>query len=84
MMRNDQITSLFLLGFAIFYCIESLRLGMGSLQEPEKGFIPFLSGVLLGCLSLVIFIKGTWGKKAGLGFGKDWKKGLWVPPIGFK
>ncbi|OGQ85100.1 MAG: hypothetical protein A3G40_01920 [Deltaproteobacteria bacterium RIFCSPLOWO2_12_FULL_57_22] len=78
-MRNDdQVTSLFLLAFAIFFSIESLRLGMGTLREPGAGFIPFISSVLLGCLSICIFIIATLKKKASPGFGKDWKKGLWV------
>ena len=77
-MRNDQVISIFLLAFAAFFCKESFHLGMGNLHNPGAGFIPFLSGILLGCLSIGIFIKGTLEKKVNPGFGKEWKKGLWV------
>jgi putative tricarboxylic transport membrane protein len=77
-MRHDKITALFLLAVAIYFCIESVPLGMGGLHNPGAGFIPFFSGVLLGCLSLGIFLCSLREKGAGLKLGKDWKNGAWV------
>ena len=51
---------------------------MGHLRDPGKGFIPFLSGILLAGLSLTIFIRSILKKEKESAFGKDWKKGVWV------
>ena len=77
-MLYGAFTSLFLLAFAILYCAESLRLGMGSIHNPGPGFIPFFSGCLLGLLSIAIFIHGRFTKEGTAGFGKSSKKGLWI------
>jgi len=77
-MRHDQITSLFLLAIAIFFCIESLPLGMGNLHNPGAGFIPFFSGALLVCLAIAIFVRDLLEKGTRFGLGKDWKRGAWV------
>ena len=77
-MLYGAFTSLFLLAFAILYCAESLRLGMGSIHNPGPGFIPFFSGCLLGLLSIAIFLHGRSTKEAAAGFGKSSKRGLWI------
>ena len=82
-MRVDRIWSSSLLIFSILYCEESFPLGIGSLRNPGAGLIPFSSGVLLGCLSLSMLIKSTWGEEKGIRkdmplIGKDWKNSSWV------
>ena len=77
-MRSDRITSFFLQAFALFFCVLSYRLGMGSLRDPGPGFIPFFSGILLAGLSLAIFMRSVIRKEEASSFGKGWKKGLWV------
>jgi len=77
-MRQDQFSALFLLAVAIFFCIESLPLGIENLRNPGAGFIPFFSGILLGCLSLGIFMSSFREKGTRLRLGKDWKNGAWV------
>ena len=77
-MRQDQFSALFLLAVAVFFCIESLPLGIGNLRNPGAGFLPFFSGILMGCLSLGIFVVSSREKGGSLKFGKDWKNGAWV------
>ena len=72
------MTSIFLLVFAVLFCIKSYQLGLGHLRDPGTGFIPFLSGVLLGCLSLSIFIKSMVIREKHSAFGGGWMKGAWV------
>jgi putative tricarboxylic transport membrane protein len=60
--RYDRGTSFFWLVFSIPVCIESLRLGVGTLQEPGQGFMAFGGSILLGVLSLILFVK-TFFKK---------------------
>jgi len=77
-MQNDRMTSIFLFVFAILFCIKSYQFGLGHLRDPGTGFIPFFSGVLLGCLSLSIFIKSMVIREKRSAFGGGWMKGAWV------
>jgi hypothetical protein len=77
-MRHNLIACCFLFALAAVFCIKSLSLGIGSLRNPGAGFVPFGSAVLVGCLSLFIFVKSLGEKKVELQFGKGWKKCAWV------
>lgn len=77
-MLQDRAVSLFLLALSIFFCISSLSLGIGSLQNPGAGFVPFFSGLLLGCLSLVLLFMGTEQTKTSFLFRRSWLKCSWV------
>jgi len=75
MKKYDQIGKLFLLLFAIFICVESGRLPLGSFQDPGPGFLPLGSGIFIGVLSVVGFLRSrqdktpevteTWYSKEG-------------------
>jgi len=39
-------------------CIGGLKLGFGSFQQPQAGFMPFFAGLLLGCLALLDLASG--------------------------
>jgi len=82
MKRYDLVSSLFWLLLSIFACIGSLRLGIGSLQKPDMGFMPFGVSVLLGIFSLTLFLRTLTkkeGKKAeSLFVGKSWGRTLLV------
>ena len=56
--KSYLVNDLVLILFSSFICIGSLRLkqGLGTLQEPGPGFMPFFAGMILGLLSLVDFI----------------------------
>ncbi len=82
-MKNpDRKSSLIWLAFAGLICVESLRLPLGSLNEPGPGFLPLLVGVLLAGLSVICFVQ------AGRGLAKQgevawysrerWKSLIWV------
>lgn len=60
---HDQGSSLFWLLFSIFVFIESNRLGIGTLQNPETGFISFGASGLLGILSLTLFLQSSFKKE---------------------
>lgn len=55
MKKRDRTASLIWLLFAVYICIESLRLPLGSLRDPGPGFLPLVVGVILGVLSVVNF-----------------------------
>jgi putative tricarboxylic transport membrane protein len=77
-MLHNLMACLFLLALAAVFCVKSLSLGIGSLRNPGAGFVPFWSAALVGCLSLVIFVKSLGEKKMELQIGKGWKKCAWV------
>ncbi|MFH1489226.1 MAG: tripartite tricarboxylate transporter TctB family protein, partial [Pseudomonadota bacterium] len=55
--KADRISSTFWFIFALVVIVKSYRLGLGSLGQPGPGFLFFWSGILLGIMSLVIFIQ---------------------------
>jgi len=77
----DRWSSLFLLALSISVCIESLNIGVGRFRNPGSGFIAFGTSVLLGILSLVLFLRSTFGKeetKIPLLKGGVWKRGILI------
>ncbi|TRZ77686.1 MAG: tripartite tricarboxylate transporter TctB family protein [Deltaproteobacteria bacterium] len=47
------------ISFAFLVCLGGLKLGFGSFHQPHAGFMPFLSGLVLGLLALVDLISGV-------------------------
>ena len=58
MKKTYLINDIFWMTLALFACIGGLKLGFGSFHQPQAGFMPFLSGLLLGLLALVDLISG--------------------------
>ena len=58
MKKTFLITDLVWIGFAFAACYGGLKLGFGSFHQPHAGFMPFLSGLVLGLLALVDLISG--------------------------
>ena len=77
-MLQDKAVTLFLLALSIFFCISSLSLGIGSLQNPGAGFVPFFSGILLGCLSLVLLFMRIRQTETSFQFRRGWIRCSWV------
>ncbi len=59
---HDRASALFMFGFALFICIESLRLGAGSFSQPGPGFLPLGSGLVIGTFALLL-LTGAGQKK---------------------
>jgi len=59
MKTYDQGSSLFWLGLSVYVCVESLRLGVGTLRTPGTGFMSFGGSILLGIFSLALFLQVT-------------------------
>jgi hypothetical protein len=57
--RTFFISNLVWIGFAAIVCFGGLKLGFGSFHQPQAGFMPFLSGLVLGLLALVDLISGV-------------------------
>lgn len=59
MKRTFLISNLVWIGFAAIVCWGGLKLGFGSFHQPQAGFMPLLSGLVLGLLALVDLISGV-------------------------
>jgi len=57
MKKQDEISSLVWFVFALYICLESLRLPLGSWRDPGAGFLPLGSGIILGFLSLICYLQ---------------------------
>jgi hypothetical protein len=55
----DQTSSLFWLLVSILVFAESLRIGIGTVQNPGMGFMTFGASGILGILSLVLFLQAS-------------------------
>jgi len=53
----ERIAILFWFLLALFFSSESKKLGIGELSNPAPGFLPFVSGILLGLLSILLYLK---------------------------
>jgi hypothetical protein len=76
MKNNDQRSSLIWCAIGLSIVLYSGKYGLGTLSSPGPGFVPFLTGMAIGGLSLVVFLQ-QWreGKKERL---KDlWAKKDW-------
>jgi putative tricarboxylic transport membrane protein len=59
-MKKDQSSSLVWLAFAILICAETLRkLSLGKFRDPGAGFLPILSGIILGILALIHYVQSS-------------------------
>jgi putative tricarboxylic transport membrane protein len=58
-MRTYPVCDIFLILFAGLVCVGSRRLGYGSFSDPGAGFMPLLSGLLLGFLALADLASGV-------------------------
>jgi hypothetical protein len=57
MVRYDRISSLFWMVIAAYICVESIRLGPGSLSTPGSGLFPLGCGLTIGILGIIAFIR---------------------------
>jgi len=60
--RSDIIGSVLLILVGIGVVVESIRLKVGTPLMPQPGFFPFLGGLLLIGLSIVLLVQGWLGR----------------------
>ena len=65
MQKREKITLIFWLFLSLFICIESLRLGVGSLRSPGPGFLTFGVSLFIILSVCLLFLKNTERKFAG-------------------
>jgi putative tricarboxylic transport membrane protein len=63
MKKADQWSGLVLLILAASMCWGSARLPYGNIHNPGAGFFPLWLGVILGAMSISLFIQTAWQEK---------------------
>jgi putative tricarboxylic transport membrane protein len=58
-MKKLSGSSLLLLLFSCFICIQSYRLNLGTLNSPGPGLFPFGAGLILGLLALIVILQSA-------------------------
>ena len=67
MNRFDKWSGAFGVLIGLIFCISSTYLGLGQVNEPGPGFLPFLVGGILLLLSATLFIRGIGKRSDGPG-----------------
>jgi hypothetical protein len=80
-LNNDQVSSALWFLFGLAVSLGSVHYNLGTLESPDSGFMPFLTGIVICTLSGVGFIHGTLRKRVGGGWssvlkGYRWKNSL--------
>jgi putative tricarboxylic transport membrane protein len=76
MNRTEQILPLVWIAVAIWVCIGSVNLQLGSFSEPGPGFLPFGAGLFLGIMAIIRLIQGALGQFEEEG-DSPWTKVNW-------
>jgi len=52
--KSDRLSGIFWFFLSLVTAVESYRIGVGNLHSPQAGFLPFVSSIILGILSLIL------------------------------
>ena len=69
----DHILNIFWILFGIGICIQSTRYQLWNPKGPGSGFIPFLTGLLIGIIGFLLFLSGWSEASKQEEAGKFWE-----------
>jgi putative tricarboxylic transport membrane protein len=76
---TDIVAGIVLILIGTGAIIGAIGLRIGTPTEPQPGFFPFLSGVAILVLSLIILVQGWLGRKeSGTRFGEIWRPAMLI------
>ena len=87
MEKANQFSSVFWLILGLAITFGSYKMGLGTLNRPGPGFLPFWCGGILVGLSLLVFVKGMLSPRGAVGMfqllwgGTRWYKGVYVVAV---
>jgi len=55
--KSEEVICIFWLSLAIWVCIGSVKLNLGSFSDPGPGFLPFGAGLFLAIFAAIHFVK---------------------------
>ena len=82
-LNNDQVSAAIWLMLGLVITFASIPYGLGTLDSPRTGFMPFLAGLAISFFSSIGIVQSTLKQKKGDGWkptmkGLMWKKALIV------
>lgn len=54
--KSDPVGGLIWLVLGVCFCIGSIKFRLGNFEKPGPGFMPFISGALLGLFGLILMV----------------------------
>jgi len=79
--NNDQVSGAIWIAVGIAVALGSLRYGLGALESPGTGFLPFLAGCAIALLALIGLIQSTLKRRKGTGWTPILRGVLWQKPL---
>ncbi|MBU2054772.1 MAG: tripartite tricarboxylate transporter TctB family protein [Pseudomonadota bacterium] len=79
--NNDQVSGAIWIAVGIAVALGSLRYGLGPLESPGTGFLPFLAGCAIVLLALIGLIQSTLKRRKGTGWTPILQGVLWQKPL---
>jgi hypothetical protein len=81
--NNDQMSAAVWFALGLTITVASVPYGLGTLDSPGTGFLPFLSGLAVTFFSSIGLVHATLRRRAGVGWkpvmrGVIWRKSLIV------
>lgn len=75
MKKSKIVAGIVWILLAVYVCLEAFKLDIGTLTNPEPGFMPFICGVLIGLLGAVVVV-AEWKnqKKVSVWGATSWGK----------
>lgn len=56
-MKADRVSGFFWLAVGLIAIYGSVRLGIGTLQEPASGLVPFLAGCFVSLMAIIVLLR---------------------------
>lgn len=79
--NNDQASGAIWIAVGISIALGSLRYGIGPLESPGTGFLPFLAGCAIALLAFIGLIHATLARRKGTGWTPILRGVLWRKPL---
>jgi len=79
--NNDQVSGAIWIVAGIAIALGSLRYGLGPLESPGTGFLPFWAGCAVAALASIGLIQSTLRRRRGVGWRPILRGVLWHKPL---
>ncbi|MEW6334512.1 MAG: tripartite tricarboxylate transporter TctB family protein [Thermodesulfobacteriota bacterium] len=79
--NNDQVSGAVWIAVGIAIALGSLRYGLGPLESPGTGFLPFWAGGIIAFLALIGVIQSSLSRRRGTGWRPILRGVLWHKPL---
>jgi putative tricarboxylic transport membrane protein len=81
MLNNDQLSSIILFVMGMLVTFFSIPYGIGNINLPGTGFLPFYTGLVICFLAIGVFVEGTISLKRGVKWKNPIAKVMWWKPL---